>query len=67
MGNPFMDDEFLSVADVARILKISRSTVQRWCHAGKLPAAKIGKAYRIRRGDLDRWYEEKRERVGVGR
>jgi len=62
-----MDDELLSVEDVARILKISRSTIQRWCHAGKLPAVKIGKAYRIRRGDLDRWYEEKRARVVVGR
>jgi len=55
----FMDDELLSVADMTRILKVSKATVQRWCRQRRLPAAKIGKAYRIRRGDLDEWYEQK--------
>ena len=54
-----MEPELLSVEDVTRILKMSRGTVQRWCRDRKLPAAKIGKEYRIRREDLDRWYEEK--------
>ena len=54
-----MEDELLSVEDVTRILKVSRGTIQRWCHAGELPAVKIGKAYRIRKEDLDKWYEEK--------
>ena len=55
----FMEGELLSVEDVTRILKMSRGTVQRWCHDRKLPAAKIGKAYRIRKEDLDKWYEGK--------
>ena len=54
-----MESELLSVEEVTRILKISRATVQRWCRDGKLPAAKIGKSYRIRREDLDLWYERK--------
>jgi excisionase family DNA binding protein len=54
-----MDDELLSVADMTRILKMSKATVQRWCRQRRLPAVKIGKAYRIRRGDLDEWYEQK--------
>lgn len=54
-----MEDELLSVEDITRILKVGKGTVQRWCHAGELPAVKIGKAYRIRKEDLDRWYEEK--------
>ncbi len=44
---------------MTRILKMSKATVQRWCRQRKLPAVKIGKAYRIRRGDLDEWYEQK--------
>ena len=54
-----MDDELLSVTDMTRILKVSKATVQRGCRQRRLPAAKIGKAYRIRREDLDRWYEQK--------
>lgn len=55
-----MDEyELLSVDGITRILNVSRTTIQRWCRAQKLPAAKIGKAYRIRKKDLDKWYEGK--------
>ncbi len=55
-----MDEgDLLSVEEMTRILKVSETTVQRWCRARKLPAAKIGKAYRIRKEDLDKWYEDK--------
>ena len=53
-----MDGELLSVEEVTHILKMSRGTVQRWCRRGKLPAAKIGKAYRIRKEDLEQWYQD---------
>lgn len=53
------EDELLSVDEITRILKVSRTTIQRRCRAQKLPAAKIGKAYRIRKEDLDKWYEGK--------
>ena len=56
----FVDEgELLSVEEMTRILKVSKPTIQRWCRDRKLPAAKIGKAYRIRKEDLDRWYEGK--------
>jgi excisionase family DNA binding protein len=38
---------FLKVSEVADILRVNKTTVQRWCAAGKLPAAKIGKHWRI--------------------
>ncbi|MCX6020596.1 MAG: helix-turn-helix domain-containing protein [Chloroflexi bacterium] len=53
-------DELLTVTQVMDYLKVCRATVQRWCKAGELPAVKIGKEYRIRRVELDRWYEGKR-------
>jgi len=56
----FVDEgELLSVEEMTRILKVGKPTIQRWCRDRKIPAAKIGKAYRIRKEDLDRWYEEK--------
>jgi excisionase family DNA binding protein len=54
-----METELLSVDDVTKILRISKCTAQRWCRDRRLPAAKIGKAYRIRKQDLDKWYEGK--------
>jgi len=53
------EDELLSVEEMTRILKVGRATVQRWCHNRELPAVKIGKSYRVRRDDLDEWYERK--------
>jgi nitrogen PTS system EIIA component len=51
-------DELLTVEEVARYLRVHEITVQRWCRTGTLPAAKIGRAYRIRRGDLETWWSE---------
>ncbi len=50
-------DDLLTVLEVMNYLKVCRATVQRWCKEGKLPAVKIGKEYRIRRSDLEQWYE----------
>ena len=54
-----MEIELLSVDDLTKILRISKGTAQRWCRDRRLPAAKIGKSYRIRKEDLDKWYEGK--------
>jgi excisionase family DNA binding protein len=63
-----MEAELLSVDDITKILRISKGTAQRWCRDRRLPAAKIGKAYRIRKEDLDKWYEGKlQEKVTAGR
>ena len=53
------DNELLDVHDLCNYLKMSRATVQRWCRTGYLPAAKVGKEYRVRRGDLENWYQRR--------
>ncbi len=40
-------DELLTVEEVATYLRVSRSTVWRWCQAKKVPAFKIGREWRI--------------------
>ena len=47
-------DEVLTVQEVATYLKVSRSTVWRWCKNGKLPAFRIGREWRIHREALDK-------------
>jgi excisionase family DNA binding protein len=47
-------DEFLTVAEVAQLLRLNPQTVRNWIDQGSLPAIRVGaRRIRIRRGDLD--------------
>jgi excisionase family DNA binding protein len=46
-------DELCTVDAAAAHLQVHRKTVLRYIRDGRLPATRIGKAYRIRRVDLD--------------
>jgi excisionase family DNA binding protein len=48
-------DEVLTVKEVATKLKTSTRFVLHQIQAGKLPAVKVGKAYRIHATDLERY------------
>jgi excisionase family DNA binding protein len=43
------------VAEVAELLRVSSMTVYRLIHAGELSAVRVGKSYRIREEDVDRY------------
>jgi excisionase family DNA binding protein len=49
-------EELLTAEEVAVYLRVHLMTVRRWCRSGRLPAAKVGRAYRIKKGDLDEWW-----------
>ena len=46
-------DEYLTVAEVARILKLNQQTVRNWIDRGELPALRAGRRVRILRTDFD--------------
>jgi excisionase family DNA binding protein len=48
----FLQNELLTVREVAAYLRISRVTAWRWCQDGIIPAFRIGRSWRIRRDDL---------------
>jgi len=54
------EESFLTVAEVAELLKLNQQTVRNWIDAGSLPALKVGRRVRIRRSDLERKLEEGR-------
>lgn len=41
------DTRFLTVAEVADMMRVSRMTVYRLVHAGELPAIRFGRSYRV--------------------
>ncbi len=54
-----MMGRFLTVAEVARHLRVSNMTVYRLVKSGQLAAVRVGRGYRIREDDV-RTYLEKR-------
>src|SRR5580658_8600470 len=52
------EDSFLTVAEVAGMLKLNQQTVRNWIDQGSLPALRVGRRVRIRRSDSDRLLEE---------
>lgn len=48
-----LDVRFLTVAEVAAILRVSRMTVYRLVHSGELPAVRVGKSYRVPQQAVD--------------
>jgi excisionase family DNA binding protein len=49
------DHEILTVMDVARFLRVPKSTVYKLARLGGLPASKIGKHWRFLRRDINQW------------
>ncbi len=44
---PEFDVQFLTVAEVAAIMRVSKMTVYRLVHSGDLPAVRVGRSYRV--------------------
>jgi excisionase family DNA binding protein len=44
---------FLTVNEVADLMRVSSMTVYRLIKSGDLPAVRVGKSYRVREEDLD--------------
>ena len=54
-GAASTDNEILTVMDVARFLRVPKSTVYKLARLGELPASKIGKHWRFLRRDIHQW------------
>ena len=45
------DAKFLTVAEVAAMMRVSKMTVYRLVHSGELPAVRVGRSFRVREND----------------
>jgi excisionase family DNA binding protein len=55
---------FMTVAEVASDLRVSSMTVYRLINAGELPAVRIGRSFRVRTEDLDRYLADRFTKAG---
>jgi excisionase family DNA binding protein len=58
------DSKFVTVAEVAGRLRVSNMTVYRLIQSGQLPAVRVGRSYRIREGDVDRYLAARYTQAG---
>ena len=62
-----LNEEWMSVEQVAEKIKVSEETVRRWIRAGDLPVLDLGgprSGYRIRTSDLESFLQARYGRQG---
>jgi len=55
---------FLTVQEVADILRVSTMTVYRLIKAGDLPAVRVGRSFRVRDVDVDSYLGDRYTQAG---
>ncbi|MEO9324361.1 helix-turn-helix domain-containing protein [Nocardioides sp. C4-1] len=49
------DPKFLTIAEVAALMRVSKMTVYRLVHNGELPAVRVGRSFRVSEDDVDEY------------
>ena len=55
---------FLTVAEVAEIMRVSKMTVYRLVHAGDLPAVRVGRSFRVHEKAVNDYLDSSYHEVG---
>lgn len=58
-----MNDQILTLKEVAAYLKLAEKTAYRLASEGKLPGFKVGGSWRFKREDLEAWIQEQKEQA----
>ncbi|MCL1993322.1 MAG: PTS sugar transporter subunit IIA [Spirochaetes bacterium] len=54
-----MDDDILTIEEVAKYLRVSERTVYDCAQKGEIPAGKIRSAWRFKKSEIDKWVNER--------
>ncbi len=50
-----MEDNILTIEEVAKYLRVSDRTVYDWAQKGEIPAGKIGTVWRFKKSEIENW------------
>ncbi|MDR1239409.1 MAG: PTS sugar transporter subunit IIA [Treponema sp.] len=53
------DDDILTIAEVARYLRVSERTVYDWAQKGEIPSGKIGTVWRFKKAEIEQWVSDR--------
>ncbi|MBI1306714.1 MAG: helix-turn-helix domain-containing protein [Bacteroidetes bacterium] len=51
-----MEDEIMTLEEVAQYLKLKPQTIYTWVQNDKIPAVKLGKEWRFKKSLIDKWF-----------
>jgi len=54
-----MDDDILTIEEVAKYLRVSERTVYDWAQKGEIPSGKIGTVWRFKRAEIEKWVNDR--------
>jgi nitrogen PTS system EIIA component len=54
-----MDDDILTIEEVAKYLRVSERTVYDWAQKGEIPSGKIGTVWRFKKSEIERWVNDR--------
>jgi excisionase family DNA binding protein len=57
-----MTDTWLTVKEVAQYLKLSTDLIYKLAQQGRIPASKVGAAWRFKKEKIDRWMDANEKR-----
>jgi excisionase family DNA binding protein len=49
------ESRFLTIAEVAAQMRVSKMTVYRLVHSGELPAVRVGRSFRVTEDDVNEY------------
>jgi len=58
-------DKWLTLEQIAEYLQMSTSSIYKMSKKGKIPAYKVGRQWRFKKEEIDRWIEEGKLRLDV--
>ena len=54
-----MEDDILTIEEVAKYLRVSERTVYDWAQKGEIPSGKIGTVWRFKKAEIEKWVNER--------
>ncbi len=54
-----MEDDILTIEEVAKYLRVSERTVYDWAQKGEIPSGKLGTAWRFKKSEIEKWVNER--------
>jgi PTS system nitrogen regulatory IIA component len=54
-----VEDDILTIEEVAKYLRVSERTVYDWAQKGEVPSGKIGTVWRFKKSEIEKWVNER--------
>src|SRR5574344_2923862 len=54
-----VEDDILTIEEVAKYLRVSERTVYAWAQKGEIPSGKIGTVWRFKKSEIEKWVNDR--------